>query len=480
MRSRWTNYHSILLGFLILTILLYSIICLVDQSVEVSELIALINIKNDSTLSLENIIENHCIQKKYEFEYCLILFKQILDKVITDESSTFDISDDSKVFQSNDAKRSERLSIFRHMLSRNYRHSTTKSTLNDADSLLENKFDGIIWNTYINTLLNTYKQRDTLHSTTRLKNHRIMFIHSCSMPPSSSPHSSTSTTTTTPTTPPSSIPILLELIDSALTSGLYTDLTLTYVLNYGVDIFDPTLSVRYPITYTPICPSHSSSLSEEVIILTFYDYLQYLNEYYPKIVFIQRSVDVSHYEVPTLRHIHTFSRHIQALVAPSSSDTSINSTDSNNTDMTCDIHKSSAFSSDNSNASSTSSSSSTNSICNSSSVNDDQHISDKESILKQYISTTPSYSSAIYNTQILYIHTKGISYTYSTQSSTGHKYDSSIDYWRYMMTYYLIILHRQCYHILTSGVYDTIGCNYAIYPTNTHYYSGKQCIYCTL
>ena len=468
MGSRWTNYDSILLSFLILTILLYSTICLVDQSVEVSELIALINIKNDSTLSIENIIESHCAEKKYEFEDCLTLFKQILDEIITDESSTLGLSDDSKVFQSNDAKRSERLSIFRHKLSTNYDYNTAITTVNSVDFLLENKFDKLVWNTYINTLLNTYRQQTTtVHSTTRMKNHRVMFIHSCSIQPSSS---SLPSTTTTTTTPPSSIPILLELIDSALTSGLFADLTLTYVLNYGVDIFDPTLSITYPITYTPIYPSHSSL--NKVIILTFYDYLQYLNEYYPKIVFIQRSSDVSHYEVPTLRHIHTFSRHVQALVMPSS-DTSINSTDSNNTDMTCDIHNSSAFSSDKSNASSTSSSSSTNSICNSSSVNDDQHISDKEAILKQYISTTPSYSSAIYNTQILYIHTKGISYTYSTQSSTCHNYDSSIDYWRYMMTYYLIILHRQCYHILASGVYDTIGCNYAIYPTDTHYYSGK-------
>ena len=464
-RSRWTNYHSILLGFLILTILLYSTICLVDQSIEVSELIALINIKNEPTLSIENIIENHCVEKKHEFEYCLILFKQILDEIITDELSTLNLSDDSKVFQSNEAKVSERLSIFRHKLSTSNIHNTSNSTLNDADSILEVEFDKLIWSTYINKLSNTYNQQNELHSTTRLRDHRIMFIHSCSIPPSSSsPPSHTFTTA-----PPSSIPILLELIDSALTSGLYTDLTLTYVLNYGVDIFDPTLSVTYPITYAPIYPSHSSTKS--IIIQTFYDYIQYMNEYYPKIVFIQRSADVSHYEVPTLRHIHTFSRLVQALVMPSS-DTSINSTDSNNADMTCDIHKSSACSnnSNNSNASCSNSYSSTTSTCSNS---NDQHISDGESILKQYISTTPSYSSAIYNTQILYIHTKGISYTYSTQSSTGHNYDSSIDYWRYMMAYYLITLHRQCYHILASSVYDTIGCNYAIYPTNTHYYSGK-------
>ena len=40
-----------------------------------------------------------------------------------------------------------------------------------------------------------------------------------------------------------------------------------------------------------------------------------------------------------------------------------------------------------------------------------------------------------------------------------------------MMVYFLVTLHRQCYHILSSGIYDTIGCNYMLRPTP--HYSGN-------
>ena len=39
------------------------------------------------------------------------------------------------------------------------------------------------------------------------------------------------------------------------------------------------------------------------------------------------------------------------------------------------------------------------------------------------------------------------------------------------MVYFLVTLHRQCYHILSSGMYDTIGCNYSLRPTP--HYSGN-------
>jgi hypothetical protein len=58
--------------------------------------------------------------------------------------------------------------------------------------------------------------------------------------------------------------------------------------------------------------------------------------------------------------------------------------------------------------------------------------------------------------QILYMHTKGVSYKVIPQSVT--------EYRRYMM-YYLVEKHMSCYHLLKSGMIDVLGLNLRINAT---------------
>ena len=64
--------------------------------------------------------------------------------------------------------------------------------------------------------------------------------------------------------------------------------------------------------------------------------------------------------------------------------------------------------------------------------------------------------SSQFDHQILYLHTKGISYT---------KVYQQIEDWRELMLYFLVERHQSCYHLLASGVYDVIGVNYAAHPS---------------
>eukprot|EP01034_Spumella_vulgaris_P022996 gene22996-29182_t len=68
-------------------------------------------------------------------------------------------------------------------------------------------------------------------------------------------------------------------------------------------------------------------------------------------------------------------------------------------------------------------------------------------------------SEVLSNTQILYLHTKGVSYVQQYQQ---------INDWRNLMLYYLVEQHESCFHLLSSGQFDTIGANYFfnIYPGN--------------
>lgn len=59
------------------------------------------------------------------------------------------------------------------------------------------------------------------------------------------------------------------------------------------------------------------------------------------------------------------------------------------------------------------------------------------------------------NSQILYLHTKGVSYKQIYQQ---------IEDWRNFMLYFLIDKHQTCYHLLASGEFDAIGANYKSSP----------------
>jgi hypothetical protein len=66
-----------------------------------------------------------------------------------------------------------------------------------------------------------------------------------------------------------------------------------------------------------------------------------------------------------------------------------------------------------------------------------------------------SFMPDINNHQILYLHTKGVSYQQIYQQ---------IEDWRHLMLYFLVERHRTCFHLLASGDYDILGVNYRSNP----------------
>ena len=59
--------------------------------------------------------------------------------------------------------------------------------------------------------------------------------------------------------------------------------------------------------------------------------------------------------------------------------------------------------------------------------------------------------------QVLYLHTKGVSYKYT--------YQPVID-WRRMMLYFMVEKHQSLYYLLLSGAFDIAGCDYVTKPRN--------------
>lgn len=74
--------------------------------------------------------------------------------------------------------------------------------------------------------------------------------------------------------------------------------------------------------------------------------------------------------------------------------------------------------------------------------------------------------------QLLYLHTKGVSYR-NVDNTDG---TNSLDYindWRRMMLYFLVEKHESCFHLLRSGEFDTLGSNY-ISSGHHRFYSGNM------
>lgn len=67
--------------------------------------------------------------------------------------------------------------------------------------------------------------------------------------------------------------------------------------------------------------------------------------------------------------------------------------------------------------------------------------------------------------QVLYLHTKGNSYKHTSE------YFQMVNDWRRMMTYFLVSRHENCYHLLASNEFDTIGSNYR---SNPRFYNGNM------
>ena len=176
------------------------------------------------------------------------------------------------------------------------------------------------------TIYNYYKsQQDS-----NLLVESVCFIHSCSLYEDNAD-------------------VLIEILELLKSSNLISRLRMIVVLNYG-----------YPLP---------SSLQSQ----------------YPNILFIHRSVEINKFEIPTLRHLHHFTK---------------------------SIHKDSLTTGN-------------------------------------IMESTPI--------QVLYLHTKGVSYK--------DIYQPAID-WRKMMLYFIVEQHQSIYYLLLSGAFDIAGCNYVSNPRN--------------
>ena len=195
-----------------------------------------------------------------------------------------------------------------------------------SDYDVEAELDDIIYRFYASRV-----------STANLSYKSVCFIHSCTLNNQDSS-------------------ILIEILDKLNHSNLMKRLEMIIVINYGYEI----------------------------------QILNQLQQSYPNVMFIQRSSDISRFEIPTMRHLFHFVQKVHTVP-----------------NMTHDI-------------------------------------------------------PPINPIHILYIHTKGVSYKERNQR---------IDDWRNMMLYYLIYKHETCYHLLASGEFDTLGCNFFLNPKH---YSGNM------
>jgi hypothetical protein len=157
-----------------------------------------------------------------------------------------------------------------------------------------------------------------------------------------------------------------------VTSGLYDTLDFIVILNYGQ-------------------PIHIDDKREIDHLFT---------RKQQKILWIQRSDDITQFEIPTVRHLHYFAQKVHELI-----------------------------------------------------MNEDEI---RILLASQII-------DRLKKTQILYLHTKGVSY-HSSHSNT-------IRDWRNMMLHFLVDEHKKCTHLLSSNRFDAVGVNYASYPKR--YFSGN-------
>ena len=248
---------------------------------------------------------------------------------------------------------------------------------NIDDELEEINYDNLIYNYYI-TQIHTYQHQNSNHkyfnniknypnnntmknTYSRLNNNiyvmdRVCFIHSCTLQERN-------------------FDILYKILNKLKSSKLLSDLSMCIVLNYGVNILtNISLQLEFPTVY-----------------------------------FIQRSSDVSKYEVPTLRHIHHFSKRHHELQLQLHQDNKWNNITTDNNNNSNDI-------------------------------------------------------------QILYLHTKGVSFTIPSKP---------ISDWVDMMLYFTVEKHMKCYYLLLSQVIDTVGCSFLSYQfekKNTTYrlYAGNM------
>ena len=182
-------YNIIFINIIFLTLIFASQINFTQDVIEVKSIYHNITTQNN-TLNfltvLESIIGKHCKLKKFTFNECLSLYTILNNEIIYNIPSPYTNNNTTsyrRVDHTQQAKRSERLSMFRHKLSKSY-DTTSLTSTNNSDSssvydtneaVIEREYDYLIWQEYIHAL--TYTSTSTTTYTHIMKNHRVMFIH---------------------------------------------------------------------------------------------------------------------------------------------------------------------------------------------------------------------------------------------------------------------------------------------------------------
>ena len=349
-------------------------------------------IKSFACYDLFDQVTKFCVINELNIETCIKLITQASIKQLNGHNYDhfFDPTDALLNGQSIEAQLSQVISIYRPKLALLYATHSTNTTHTDTWTMSdgaddgtqsEDIYDDMIWNITL-LALKRDAQIPTLVPNAKPQAHkpvyRVCFIHSCAL-----------------YNHPTPFAVLHEILDTLISSTLHDELLFIKVVNYGQNI-------------------HSDTYTKN----------KYQN--YDKIYFIQRSSDTSLYEIPTIRHIHTWSKRILYHTITNSS-TSTTATTSTTTTTTVCAHMGTCTA---------------------------------DNTTTHTLGTRRSDQGLAGTTQILYLHTKGISYEVYTPGITD---------WRHMMLYYLVIHHRKCYHLLHSMLYDTIGVNYAKFKENRHY-----------
>ena len=281
--------------------------------------------------TIEIVVLKYCDENNIIRRYCGILFRKLLEILREKDPSCPHLIDRRFVNnlhtfleQNVEAVDNQRVNSF---LRRDC-HNLTGNIFDLDEYEIEITADKFIFNHFLQQTHNFQ-----LHNAA--DSYRVCFIHSCLLP-----NRNTS--------------ILEDILSLIHNTSLSEELTSIFVLNYGDDL------------------TQRASFSEMVTK-------------YPKVAFIQRSSDSSRFEVPTLRHLHSFAtKAFQSLYFTTPSD-------------------------------------------------------NKSTIL------TPEQ-----DIQILYLHTKGVSYKDSHIGVTD---------WTRMMLYFTVEEHRRCFHLLASGDFDAVGTN---------------------
>lgn len=193
---------------------------------------------------------------------------------------------------------------------------------------------------------------------------RVVFVHSCLLPPENSPSAAATITDFARGSSYSNSYVLEEILASASMSGLLDEADRIWVVHFGASID-----------------------------------VKWLQRLYPVVSLIQYSHDVSHFEVPTLRLIKLFSTR-----------------------------------------------------------------------LMQQNPDNKSHDKQLPKTQILYLHTKGVSF---------RDQNPQIDDWRALFLYFLVEKHEQCSHLLQSNLFDVVGVNFKFLQvnppvSNSRFFSGNM------